>query len=124
MALLGGAAYGQQGSDAAPARIDQELVKSFVVKAHQRDTAPMRELLKKEPALLQAAWDWGAGDWESALQAAAHTGSRDMALFLLDAGARIDTFAITMLGNFRRCASCSKVSRSLLKCAEPTASRC
>jgi len=59
----------------------------------------VRELLAQEPALLNAAWDWGGGDWETALGAAAHTGGREIALFLLDKGARIDLFAAAMLGN-------------------------
>src|SRR5258708_1842069 len=58
----------------------------------------MKALLEREPGLLQSSWDWGNGDWESALQAAAHTGSRDMAVFLLDRGARLDLMAVTMLG--------------------------
>jgi hypothetical protein len=48
--------------------------------------------------LVNAFMDWGGGDWESALGAAAHTGNREMALFLLERGARIDIFAATMLG--------------------------
>jgi ankyrin repeat protein len=87
-----------QPDSARPARIDSELVRDFVGKAHQRDLAPMKEMLQREPGLLQASWDWGAGDWETALQAAAHTGSREMALFLLDRGARLDLFAASMLG--------------------------
>ena len=75
-----------------------ELVKDWIAKAHQRKIDVMEGLLKREPALLQASWDWGAGDFESAVQAAAHTGSRDMALFLIDRGARFDLFAAAMLG--------------------------
>jgi ankyrin repeat protein len=81
-----------------PAPLDLAMVKDWVAKAHQRKLDPMRELLQREPNLIQSSWDWGAGDWESALQAAAHTGSREMALFLLDQGARVDLFAACMLG--------------------------
>lgn len=58
----------------------------------------MKELLEAEPALVNAANDWGGGDWETALGAAAHMGHRDIALFLLERGARIDLFAASMLG--------------------------
>src|SRR6476619_7633187 len=75
-----------------------DLVKDWIGKAHQRKIDVMEGLLKREPALLQSSWDWGAGDFESAIQAAAHTGSRDMALFLIDRGARFDLFAAAMLG--------------------------
>jgi ankyrin repeat protein len=87
-----------QADNTRPARIDTELVRDFVGKAHQRDLTPMKEMLQREPGVLQASWDWGSGDWENALQAAAHTGSREMALFLLDRGARIDLFVASMLG--------------------------
>ena len=56
------------------------------------------ELLTMEPALVNATWDWGGGDFESALGAAGHMGRKDIANYLLDHGARIDIFAATMLG--------------------------
>ena len=59
----------------------------------------MTELLAAHPALVNAAWDWGAGDWETALGAAAHMGRRDIATLLLAHGARIDVFAAAMLGH-------------------------
>lgn len=99
MGLLAVPAVLQAQTDTArPSRIDLDLVKDFVGKAHQRDLAPMKDMLQREPTLVHASWDWGSGDWESALQAAAHTGSREMALFLLDRGARLDLFAAAMLG--------------------------
>jgi hypothetical protein len=77
--------------------IAPELVHEFVGKAHG-DLDRVTQLLAQEPALLNAAWDWGGGDWETALGAAAHMGRRDIALFLLERGARIDLFAAAMLG--------------------------
>jgi hypothetical protein len=73
------------------------LVESFVSKAHG-DLDAVRSLLAEEPALVNATWDWGGGDWETGLGAAAHMGRRDIALFLLEQGARIDVFAAAMLG--------------------------
>ena len=83
-------------SDRPPA-LDPETVESFVAKAHG-DLDGVRVLLDEEPALVNATWDWGGGDWETALGAAAHMGRRDIALYLLDRGARIDLFAAAMLG--------------------------
>ena len=80
------------------AQLSADLVKDWIVKAHQRKIDVMKSLLEREPALLQSSWDWGAGDFESAIQAAAHTGSREMALFLIDRGTRFDLFAAAMLG--------------------------
>ncbi|MNT48250.1 hypothetical protein D3C72_1850200 [compost metagenome] len=41
---------------------------------------------------------WGNGDLVTALGAAAHMGKRDIALYLVDKGARIDLFVAAMLG--------------------------
>jgi hypothetical protein len=75
----------------------RDLVQSFVANAHG-DLDTVRKLLETEPALVNAAWDWGGGDWETGLGAAAHMGRRDIALFLLERGARLDLFAAAMLG--------------------------
>ncbi len=77
--------------------VSPALVEEFVGKAHA-DLERVKELLAQEPALLNATWDWGGGDWESALGAASHMGRRDIALFLLEKGARLDLFAAAMLG--------------------------
>lgn len=74
-----------------------ELVQEFVGKAHG-DLDAVKKLMEQEPGLLNAAWDWGGGDWETALGAAAHMGRRDIASYLLEQGARIDLFAAAMLG--------------------------
>ena len=74
-----------------------QLVQEFVVKAHG-DLDAVRALLEQAPLLVNAAWDWGGGDWETGLGGAAHVGQRDIALFLLEQGARLDLFAAAMLG--------------------------
>src|SRR5262249_50059357 len=79
------------------AALAPELVMEFVGKAHG-DLNRVQELLAQEPALLNAAWDWGGGDWETGLGAAAHMGRKDIATYLLAQGARIDLFAAAMLG--------------------------
>lgn len=74
-----------------------DLVQTFVGNAHG-NLEKVRELLEQEPALVNAAWDWGGGDWETGLGAAAHMGQKDVANYLLDHGARLDLFAAAMLG--------------------------
>lgn len=74
------------------------LVQDFVGKSHA-DLEGIRELLEREPALINSSWDWGGGDWETGLGAAAHMGRRDIATYLLEHGARLDLFAAAMLGN-------------------------
>ena len=83
-------------SPANPA-IDPERVQQFVNDAHG-DLDSVTRMLDEEPGLLNACWDWGGGDWETGLGAAAHMGRRDIAELLLGRGARIDLFAAAMLG--------------------------
>jgi hypothetical protein len=82
---------------AAPAALDPTQVQAFVGNAHG-DLDAVRAALDAEPLLANAAWDWGGGDWESALGAAAHMGRRDIAELLLEHGAWLDIFAAAMLG--------------------------
>jgi hypothetical protein len=78
-------------------RLDSKMVSRFVGSSHG-NMKTVKELLKAEPAIVNAAWDWGNGDWETGLGAASHTGQRDIAEFLLENGARMDAFAAAMLG--------------------------
>ncbi|HYP17714.1 MAG TPA: hypothetical protein VEQ65_10930 [Opitutus sp.] len=48
---------------------------------------------------MNACWDQGGGDFETPLQAAAHTGGRAIAEFLLNRNARLDLYAAGMLGH-------------------------
>lgn len=79
-------------------RMDAKLVSEVVGKSHFDETR-VKELVKAHPSLVNASWDWGFGDFETALGAASHTGQRGIAEFLLERGARIDIFAAAMLGN-------------------------
>jgi hypothetical protein len=81
-----------------PPALDAERVQAFVVAAHG-DQETVREELAAEPRLANACWDWGGGDFETALGGAAHMGRRDIALILLEHGARLDVFAAAMLGD-------------------------
>lgn len=78
--------------------LEASLVQEFVGNAHG-DLNRVKELLSQEPALINATWDWGGGDFETALGAASHMGRKDIAEFLLEHGARLDIFAAAMLGN-------------------------
>ena len=76
---------------------DPAMVKEMVGVAHG-NVARVRELLASHPALAKAGWDWGFGDWETALSAASHVGNREIAQLLLDHGARPTLFSAAMLG--------------------------
>lgn len=73
------------------------VVGEFVGRAHA-DLARVSELLASYPTLIHASFDWGNGDFESALGAAAHSGRRDIVEFLLSRGGRLDIFTAAFLG--------------------------
>jgi hypothetical protein len=76
---------------------DPKLVMDIVGASHGR-IERVRELLSQAPQLANAAWDWGFGDWETALGAASHVGNRAIAELLIAHGARPDLFTFAMLG--------------------------
>jgi hypothetical protein len=90
------AAAAQSVPDRGPA-LEAGLVKDFVIAGHG-DLEKTRNLLVAQPGLLNATWDWGGGDFETALGGASHMGRRDIAEFLIEKGARMDIFAAAMLG--------------------------
>lgn len=71
---------------------------SGIVGASHGNFDKVKELVNARPELAGAAWDWGFGDWETALGAASHVGRRDIAEFLISHGARPDIFTYTMMG--------------------------
>lgn len=77
---------------------DPALVRETVATSHG-NFKRVRELVEASPALAKANWDWGYGDWESALGAASHTGNDDIATFLIEHGARPNIFSAAMLGH-------------------------
>jgi hypothetical protein len=69
-----------------------------VVGASHTDIEAVREAVTRRPSLAKASWDWGFGDWESALGAASHMGRPDIAGLLMAHGARPNLFTFAMLG--------------------------
>jgi len=108
--LLGpvGPAVAQPKADASAAesrvkpegfpRQSPKLVQDTVGASHGRFER-VRELVTAYPELAKASWDWGFGDWESPIEAASHTGQREIALFLMEHGARPNLFTFAMFGN-------------------------
>lgn len=105
-ALLGASAIGgAQAADPAAAPVpanfpafEPGLAKEMVGVSHG-NIERVRELLEVNPALAKASWDWGYGDWETAIGAASHVGNREMAALLMEHGARPDIFTFAMLGH-------------------------
>jgi hypothetical protein len=80
-----------------PPSLPPDKVQAAVGQAH-RSLEGVRKLVEETPLLANACWDWGGGDFETPLQAAAHTGQVEIAEYLLSKGARLDVFAAAMLG--------------------------
>ncbi len=80
-----------------PPALAPDLVREFVAVAHGNFDRT-KEMLAAEPGLLNATWDWGGGDFEMAIGGAGHMGRKDIALWLLEQGSRMDIFVATMLG--------------------------
>ena len=108
MSALISALFNQQAESTAPAAprrkapppppaLPPDKVQATVGQAH-RSLDAVRQLVDETPLLANACWDWGGGDFETPLQAAAHTGGRDIAEYLLSKGARLDIYAAAMLG--------------------------
>ena len=76
---------------------DPSLVKEAVGASHG-NVKRIRELVEKQPALARASIDWGFGDWETCIDAAAHVGNKPIADFLLTNGARPTIFSAAMMG--------------------------
>lgn len=75
-----------------------DKVREFVIAAH-RDLSEVQTIYSDNPDLLDVAMEWGPGQTESALQAAAHTGQRAIAEYLLENGAKPNMVAYAMLGD-------------------------
>jgi hypothetical protein len=82
-------------ADAFPSQ-DPAMVREMVGASHAKPDR-VRELLRESPRLANATWDWGFGDWETALGAASHVGNREIAEVLLAHGARANLFTHAML---------------------------
>jgi hypothetical protein len=80
--------------------LDPAHVKEFVGAAH-KDFAKVKIMLQEKPDLLNAVNNLGGWDWEDALGAAGHVGIRDMALYLLEQGARPTICVAAMLGEIK-----------------------
>jgi len=99
-------------------QINRQLVQDFVIYAHM-DPAMTKKLLEKEPGLIAATMNWGAGDWESGFNGAVHMGRRDIVAYLLENGARIDLFCAAMLGQLEVVQAFLKIEPKLIDAKGP-----
>jgi hypothetical protein len=74
-----------------------DMVREMVTVAHF-DLKRVKELVEMRGSLAKANWDWGFGDWESAIGAASHVGNHAIAEYLISKGARPSIFSAAMMG--------------------------
>lgn len=99
-------------------QLSRLMIQDFVIFAHS-DPEMTKKLLDREPMLVNAFMDWGAGDWESALGGASHMGRRDIVEILLERGARMDIFCATMMGQLEAVKSFLTLQPKLIDCRGP-----
>lgn len=99
-------------------QIAKEQVEAFVRAGHV-DLAKVKEMLAAQPSIVNATWDWGGGDFETALGGASHMGRGDIAEALLAAGARLDLFAAATLGKLYIVQAAAAVFPDILKVPGP-----
>jgi len=78
-------------------QFDKKLVKNFVIAGHSK-LELVKEMLNERPNLIYASYDWGNGDFEEAIEGAAHLGNKEIVAYLISQGARANLFTLTMLG--------------------------
>lgn len=74
-----------------------EQIKAYIIAAHA-NLDQVKAMLASDPDLLSTRYEWSSGDWENALQAAGHMGSRPIAEYLLAQGIEHNVYAAAMLG--------------------------
>lgn len=78
--------------------LEKALVEEFVNKAHS-DKDIVLAMLDEHPTLLNAAHDWGSGDFETALGAASHVGYKELVSYLISMGAQTNIFTACLFGH-------------------------
>jgi hypothetical protein len=76
-------------------------VTSEIVGVSHFDLPKLKTLVDARPELAKAVWDWGFGDWESAIAAASHVGRKDIIDYLMSRGAVPTIFTFAVLGEYQ-----------------------
>jgi ankyrin repeat protein len=79
--------------------MNSDLIRPFVIAAHG-NLGAVQTMLAEHPDLLTVAFEWGPGDFEDGLGAAAHVGNRAIAEFFLAKGVPLTICAAAMLGRY------------------------
>lgn len=104
ISLAGGAAIARgiatgtepETDNPTPVRATPDRAREFVGACHVQ-IDKVREMLDIDPDLAKASWDWGFGDYETAIGACSHTGRKDIIELLMTHGARPTIFTLATL---------------------------
>lgn len=80
-----------------PEPLDKKIVEEFVRVGHGKFDK-VKEMLAEYPNLIYSRHDWGNGDFESAIEGAGHVGNKEIVNYLIEQGARVNLFILTVLG--------------------------
>ncbi|RKR12404.1 hypothetical protein CLV91_2531 [Maribacter vaceletii] len=95
LGLIPTLSFGANQTDPEPYKV--ELVKEFVLAGHF-NLDKVKSMLIDYPNLIYSRYDWGNGDFEEAIEGAGHKGNKEVANYLIEKGARVNLFVLTMLG--------------------------
>jgi hypothetical protein len=104
--------------DKKPDPLANEVVKEFVRLGHF-DLKGVTQMLEEKASVLNATYDWGGGDFETALGGASHVGNKDIANYLISKGARLDIFTAAMLDKVELVRSMIDAFPAALQCIGP-----
>ena len=95
LGLIPSLSFGANQTEAEPYKV--ELVREFVLAGHF-NLDKVKSMLIDYPNLIYSRYDWGNGDFEEAIEGAGHKGNKEVANYLIEKGARVNLFVLTMLG--------------------------
>ena len=83
--------------DGDPKPLKKKIVEEFVRAGHS-DLETVKQMLGEHPNLIYSRYDWGNGDFEEAIEGAGHLGNKEIVHYLIEQGARVNLFILTLLG--------------------------
>jgi hypothetical protein len=89
--------HAQAPAQQEPPPIAANIVKDFVGAGH-RDLGKVQSMMADYPNIVHCTYDWGNGDFESAIEGAGHVGNKAITEYLIENGSRVTLFALAMLG--------------------------
>lgn len=97
LTIAGNKIFAQAPAQQEPPPIAMNIVKDFVGAGH-RDLGKVQSMIADYPNIVHCTYDWGNGDFESAIEGSGHVGNKAITEYLIANGSRVTLFALAMLG--------------------------